>query len=71
MERNVVEEITAIFAVKAKKIADEYYEKGKTDALSEYEHEQEAKIGLLRQWLNEERSCSPLVTNEEIKKWLE
>jgi len=27
-------------------------------------------IGFLRQWLNEDRNCTPMVTNEEIKFWL-
>ena len=33
----------------------------------------EANIGLLRQWLNEDRIDDPrkMVTNEDIKAWLE
>lgn len=27
-------------------------------------------IGMLRQWLNEDRKCKPMVTNEEIAYWL-
>jgi len=27
-------------------------------------------IGMLRQWLNEDRKCEPMVTNDEIKHWL-
>jgi len=29
------------------------------------------RIGMLRQWLNEDRNCTPMVTNEDIKTWLE
>jgi len=28
------------------------------------------KVGQLRQWLNEDRHCEPMVTNEEIRFWL-
>lgn len=28
-------------------------------------------IGQLRQWLNEDRNCTPMVTDEELKVWLE
>jgi len=27
-------------------------------------------ISFLRQWLNEDRNCKPLVTNQEIWYWL-
>ena len=29
------------------------------------------KIGMLRQWLNEDRKCEPMVTNDDIIYWLE
>jgi len=28
-------------------------------------------IGFLRQWLNEDRHCNPLVTSKELWSWLE
>ncbi len=31
---------------------------------------QDKNIGMLRQWLNEDRKCEPMVTNEDIKHWL-
>ena len=27
-------------------------------------------VGMLRQWLNEDRKCTPMVTNEDIEYWL-
>lgn len=27
-------------------------------------------IGFLRQWLNEDRNCEPMVSNEDLEKWL-
>lgn len=31
---------------------------------------EERNIGMLRQWLNEDRKCEPMVTNDDIKYWL-
>lgn len=31
----------------------------------------EKNISFLRQWLNENRNCTPMVTNGDIKFWLE
>jgi hypothetical protein len=28
------------------------------------------RVGMLRQWLNEDRGCKPLVTNKDIMFWL-
>ena len=32
--------------------------------------DKERDISMLRQWLNEDRKCTPMVTNDEIKHWL-
>lgn len=34
------------------------------------EEETNRNIGMLRQWLNEDRNTTPMVTNEDIKYWL-
>jgi hypothetical protein len=33
--------------------------------------EMRVPISNLRQWLNEDRGCKPMVTNQDIWKWLE
>lgn len=30
----------------------------------------EIRVGMLRQWLNEDRGCKPMVTNDDLKYWL-
>ena len=43
-----------------------------TLALAKHDAELQQRIGMFRQWLNEDRITEPskMVTNEEIKKWL-
>ena len=38
--------------------------------LAQKKKEHLKNIGFLRQWLNEDRKCTPMVTNEDIKRWL-
>lgn len=44
--------------------------KGILKLLDRQEQELIVRIGMLRQWLNEDRKCEPMITNEDIKYWL-
>lgn len=48
-------------------------DKASSNLLFLFQSEMGKNVGMLRQWLNEDRITDPkkMVTNEEIKKWLE